>query len=173
MSNPLSCCSGSFPSFSHAFLRSTKCSYEPRNSGICVGRCRPQLAVTEILGFPSLPLLVVIRITPFAPRIPYTAVDEASFNTERLSISFASSCENDSCSTPSIIIRGEASLKVDLPRIRMVAASSPGRPLGCWVITPGSLPTSALVTLATGAATSSLLFIILTAPVTVCFFCDP
>ena len=44
----------------------------------------------EIFGFPSLPRLVVIKITPFAPRIPNTAVAEASFNTVTLSISFGS-----------------------------------------------------------------------------------
>src|SRR5690606_4977730 len=47
--------------------------------------CRPQFT----LGFRLLPRLVFIKITPLAPRDPYTAVAFASFNTVIDSMSFA------------------------------------------------------------------------------------
>ena len=42
----------------------------------------PKFAEKFTTGFLLLPRLVVRRITPFAPFTPYTAVAEASFNTE-------------------------------------------------------------------------------------------
>ena len=44
----------------------------------------------ENCGLPTLPGLVLIRITPLAPRTPYTAVAEASFSTVNDSISSGS-----------------------------------------------------------------------------------
>ena len=66
--------------------------------------------VNEVLksttGLLVSPRLVVIRITPFAPRTPNTAVAEASFKTEKLSISSGSICEY-SRSTPSTNTNGD------------------------------------------------------------------
>ena len=42
------------------------------------------------LASPDLPVFVLIRITPFAPRAPYWAVEAASFKTEILAMLFAS-----------------------------------------------------------------------------------
>ncbi len=36
-----------------------------------------------IVAFPSTPFLVLMRITPLAPRTPYTAVAEASFQYQK------------------------------------------------------------------------------------------
>ena len=111
-----------------------------------------------IVGLPSLPRLVVTRITPLPARAPYTAA-EASLSTEIDSISFASMLLK-SPSTPSTITSGGSK-----PRMLSVAASAPGRPLCCLVIRPGSRPASALVVLATGATVRSSERTVATAPV--------
>ena len=41
----------------------------------------PKFAPTSILAAPPAPFLVVMRITPLAPREPYMAAADASFNT--------------------------------------------------------------------------------------------
>ena len=50
-------------------------------------------ALKSTTGLLVSPRLVVIKITPFAPRTPKTAVAEASFSTEKVSISSGSICE--------------------------------------------------------------------------------
>ena len=49
-------------------------------------KAKPEQVEKEILALPSAPRLVVINITPLAPRTPYMALAEASFNTEKDSI---------------------------------------------------------------------------------------
>ncbi len=65
---------------------------------------------------PASPRRVVIRMTPFAPRTPNTAVAEASFKIETEATSFGSSVAILSRGTPSIKISGDASFKVPIPR---------------------------------------------------------
>ena len=48
------------------------------------------MKVEGVIGFPILPLLVVIITTPLAPLFPYIAVAEASFNTSIDSIELGS-----------------------------------------------------------------------------------
>src|SRR5512133_2480874 len=109
---------------------------------------------------PDEPCLVVIRITPFAPREPYIAVAEASL---RMSI-FAMSLElmkfiglralelpifgrspsavvlPPERGTPSTTIRGSLpALTEELPRIR-IEELAPGSPLLFVTITPAALP---------------------------------
>ena len=75
---------------------------------------------TDTLMFvlPECPRLVVIRITPFAPRTPYTALAEASFSTENDSISEISRLFKER-STPSTSTSGELlPLKELIPRIQ-------------------------------------------------------
>ena len=127
-------------------------------------------AVTEAL--PVVPRLVVTRMTPFAPRTPKTAVAEASFRTEMLSISFGSNCEKER-STPSTRTSGSALFRDPTPRMRMTGSSAPGIPEGWTAETPGRLPWRAFATFATGAFMMSSLPMAETAPVMVTFFCWP
>ena len=127
---------------------------------------------TEICAFPSLPLLVVTRITPLAPLTPKTAVAEASFNTVMLSTSFGS-ISLKSLSTPSTCIKGEESAHVALPRTRTVAASAPGSPEYWIEDKPETAPESILVIEPTGVFNNSEPFMPEIAPVTVTFFCVP
>ena len=63
------------------------------------------MVLMDMEGFPSCPRLVVMRMTPFAPLTPKTAVEAASFRMEKFSISFGSIWEK-SRSTPSTNTRG-------------------------------------------------------------------
>ena len=65
------------------------------------------MELTEIFGLPASPRLVVTMTTPFAPRTPNTAVEAASFRTDRLSISFGSTVFSGR-STPSTRMSGLA-----------------------------------------------------------------
>ena len=130
------------------------------------------LAVTDTEAFPVLPRLVVTRITPLAPRTPNTAVADASFRIEMSSISLGSSCPNER-STPSTSTRGSALFSEPVPRTRITGSSAPGMAEGCTTEIPGNLPCKALLTLATGAFSSSSPPTAETAPVMVTFFCCP
>ena len=121
----------------------------------------------------SLPLLVVIIITPLAPRVPYSAVAVASFKIEKLSIASASSEFNSVLliSTPSKIISAPvAPLKVDLPRIQKLAPSAPGSPLRCTAMTPERRPANEVDKLEEGTFNSAGLTCV-TAPTKLSFFC--
>ena len=70
-----------------------------------VKSCAVNSAVKLISGFSVTPLLVVTRITPFAPLVPKIAVDEASFKIVIDSTSVGS-INVRSLSTPSTKIIG-------------------------------------------------------------------
>ena len=74
--------------------------YSVCNSGneVTLSIVKLELKLTAI--FPSLPDFVVIKITPFAPWLPYNAEADAPFNTVKLSMS--SGLINDKASPPSI-----------------------------------------------------------------------
>ncbi len=77
--------------------------------------------------FPVLPpLLVVTRITPFAPRAPYIAADEASLSTSIDSISFGFKNWKLDITTPSTTYSGLAeAFIVEIPLI-ITLNSPPG-----------------------------------------------
>ena len=85
------------------------------------------LADAEKVGLPSLPRLVVMRITPLPPRTPNTAVAEASFSTEMFSTS-PKSMSFMPRSMPSMSTSGEASFQVETVRMKISASSCPGFP---------------------------------------------
>ncbi len=110
----------------------------------------PHFASTFTIACLLLPLLVVIKITPLAPRAPYKALDAASFKTVVLSIS-AVFIEDISPSkgTPSTTYKGELPAAIDpTPLIRTVDVV-PGCPFVLVTCTPATWPDNALVTLAT------------------------
>src|SRR5690606_1869890 len=72
---------------------------------LAVGCFIPKFQEKLSCGLPALPRLVVMRITPLAPLTPYTAVADASFNTDIDSISLGSRLLR-SRSTPSTSIKG-------------------------------------------------------------------
>ena len=88
---------------------------------------------------PLLPFFVVIRTTPKAARAPYTAADEASFNTETLSISCGFNKEMSLVSTPSTRINAEPPFKEVIPRTLKVAVAF-GLPLGMVMFKLGIAP---------------------------------
>ena len=96
------------------------------------------------------PRLVVIIITPFAPREPYKAPADASFSTVTDSISLGLSVFNaPSKGTPSITYKGVFAAEID-PKPRMIIeAPSPGCPLPDVLCTPATVPSKALETSAT------------------------
>jgi len=92
-----------------------------------------------------VPRFVVTRITPLAASAPYIAAD-ASFKTLMDSISFGLRRSSPSLlATPSIIIRGELSLRVPLPRMYMFDQSDPGSPERVLATTPGICPANVFV----------------------------
>ena len=102
----------------------------------------------------ALPRFVVISTTPFAPRTPYTAVADASFNTENDSISDGS-IELISPSKPSISTKADAfAPKVPIPRIQNSAIFLPGSPDANDEITPATRPPNKLATEAVGCCKS-------------------
>ncbi len=82
--------------------------------------------------------MVVTNTTPFAPRTPYTAVAEASFKIEKLSISSASRVFIFP-STPSMSTNAlEPAPNVLIPRIQNSEKSFPGSPLRVTAMIPGT-----------------------------------
>ena len=127
---------------------------------------RKRLSVTDarpvICILSATPCLVLISTTPLAPRTPYTAVAEASFNTEKLSIS-AGSMSLILPSSPSISTKAEAfAPKVPIPRIQKSEIFLPGSPLASEVITPATRPPSRLLTDVVGRC-KSLVSMVVTA----------
>ena len=68
---------------------------------------------------------------------------------------------------------GAESSHVACPRTNTVAASEPGSPEYCTVVTPESCPASTLFTELTGVRTISSPLMLESAPVTVTFFWVP
>ena len=106
-----------------------------------MGEVIPNSARALIFGLPSEPFFVVMMITPFAPRTPYTAEAEASFRIEKEAISSVST-KSSSRSMPSTRTNGVADpLKEDTPRIKNSAALAfPGSPERLMATTPASCP---------------------------------
>ena len=97
-----------------------------------------------ILNLSAVPRFVVTNTTPFAPLEPYTAVAEASFKTEKLSIS-AGSIWLKSPSKPSINTKAPwLAPNVPMPRIQKSEMFFPGSPLVCNEMTPGTRPPNIL-----------------------------
>lgn len=119
----------------------------------------------DTLSLPSLPLLVVINTTPFAPLEPYIAVEEASFSTEIFSISDEEMSFKLFTGKPSTMISGEESWLIEVPprTFRLMVAS--GEPSVLVTDKPATLPVSASATLATGTFFKSAPFITATEPV--------
>ena len=76
-------------------------------------------------------------------------------------------------STPSTCTSGSESVHVPWPRTNTLAASLPGSPEYCTVVTPVSWPASTLLIELTGVRTKSSPLMLEMAPVTVTFFCVP
>ena len=83
------------------------------------------LALILITALPPSPRLVVIKITPLAPRTPNTAVADASFNTE-IDATELMSTEFIGRSTPSTSTNGSLEFQDVTPRIVIFGSSSPG-----------------------------------------------
>ncbi|MNE30586.1 hypothetical protein D3C87_1382330 [compost metagenome] len=81
-----------------------------------------------LVPWAPFPDFVVMRITPFAPREPYTAAEAASFKTETLSTSFILIRLILTSGIPSTTISGLASFTVPKPRINNVALLFPAIP---------------------------------------------
>ena len=98
------------------------------------------LALYLIVGLPAFAFLVVTRMTPNAPRAPYTAVEEASFNTEIFSTSSGLTAFK-SPSTPSTNTKAEppAPMEVTLPRILILPVLT-GLPSTIEIVKPGTSP---------------------------------
>ena len=93
-------------------------SAAPMNCGNCVGVENACSTRISTLGGATEPRLVLINITPFAPRTPYIAEADASFSTENASIS-AGSMSLSERSTPSTSTSGEVLPEKDaIPRIQ-------------------------------------------------------
>src|SRR5690606_40177691 len=71
------------------------------------------------------------------------ADDAASFNTEMDSIDDTSTWSND-ITTPSTNTNGLELLSVPMPRTRTAPPSTPGCPVLCVTVTPGTIPCSAM-----------------------------
>ena len=145
--------------------------------GSRVGWLKPWLMFSVSSGgctAPLRPRLVVTRMTPLAARDPYMAA-VASFRTLMLSMSRASSRSRppSRSGTPSITTSALLSFSVWLPRMRMIAPSYPGSPLGLTVTRPGSWPLSVFDRLFAGMLCTSLPDTALTAPVNVPLACSP
>ncbi|MNE55539.1 hypothetical protein D3C80_1503820 [compost metagenome] len=129
----------------------------------------------------SLPRLVVIRITPLAPRAPYTAVDAISLSTVTLSTSFGSMLSiptwlpevADVLGTPSTTINGVAEPDVVLIKTVLVSFLLPGAPFRCLTIKPGVFPVNEVLRFMLGICCTCLLDIVATAPATASLFCVP
>ena len=123
----------------------------------------------------SLPFLVVINITPLAPRAPYNAVAVASFRIENPSITSGERAFKSPIDTSTLSIKtsGDVLLaKVEIPRIQKFAPSAPGSPPRCTATTPAIRPANELLSVLDGER-SSLAFTVCTAPTTLAFFWAP
>ena len=100
------------------------------------------------------PFLVVIIITPLAPRAPYNAAEAASFKTVSLSISAGlREFISPSKGTPSRIINGALPELIELiPLMRMAGDDPPGCPDWRVICTPDTFPRNA----STGLVTCTL-----------------
>ena len=128
----------------------------------------------EIESFPSLPFLVVIRITPFAALLPYNAAADGPLSTEILSISsglksampsvVALPSPNTSLPVPKVVLNkgipsttynALLSPSIDLaPRIT-TRVEPPAPPALLLIVTPAILPLRELTKLASLVRTSS------------------
>ena len=123
-------------------------------------------------SFCSRPRFVVTMITPLAPRLPYTAVADASFSTEKLSTSAASTWLR-SPSSPSIRTSAELlAPNVPIPRTQNSEIFFPGSPLLWTPITPATRPASVLTMFVAGLTNSSGLIVVM-APATLTLRCEP
>ena len=123
----------------------------------------------DTLGLPTTPFFVEIRMTPFAPRIPYTAVAEASLRMENDAISSVL-IRFMSRSTPSTRTSGDEFTHEPMPRIRIVAPSYPGSPLLWRVMIPGMAPPNELESDGAADCSRSLTSTCVREPVIVAFF---
>ena len=106
------------------------------------------LKLTVNLSLPGF--LVVTRITPFAPREPYTAVAEASFNTSIEAMSEGLRFCKEPPINPSITTSGPVSAVIELiPRTRIVL-SCDGSPEPDNTDTPAIRPCNASETFPVG-----------------------
>ena len=141
---------GSSPRTANASLASLAYSYPPQYSGRRFNHDIVALARTLNCNFSSLPRLVVTNTTPLAPRTPYIAVAEASFNTEKLSTS-AGSTSFRLPSNPSINTNApELYPNVPIPRTQNSDIFFPGSPLDCIEMIPATRPPKALAKLVAG-----------------------
>ena len=125
-----------------------------------------------ICNLSAVPLLVVTNTTPFAPRTPYTAVAEASFNIEKLSTSDGS-ISLKLPSKPSINTRALLlAPNVPIPRIQNSEIFFPGSPLRCNEIIPGIRPPNILLILVAGVCISAISTFVI-APTTLALRCVP
>ena len=121
-------------------------------------------------GAAIVPRFVLIIMTPFAPRTPYIALAEASFKTEKDSIS-AGSRSFKLRSTPSTNTNGEVfPLKEAMPRIQKFELSYPGSPDGCTAITPAKCPAKLLLSEREDPTCNLVGSIVCTEPITESFF---
>lgn len=135
-----------------------------------VNACFPETPIVHCIQFRvylGFPFFVVIKTTPFAPRVPYTAA-AASFNMVTLSILLGSSLSISipiipcpSRATPSITINASP-----IPRIFNVARSRSGAPEVIVEVKPGALPIKVLDKLTAGDCASSSPFMVFIAPAT-------
>ena len=120
-------------------------SAAPTNCGSLVGVCMDCSTRKLTDGLATSPRLVLMMMTPLAPRTPYMALAEASFSTENDSIS-AGSMSFRLRSTPSMSTRGLLPLpKVEIPRIQKLESSYPGSPDGFTAMMPASWPARLLL----------------------------
>ena len=141
-------------------------------SGTFVAFCTDTLAETERWLSPALPRLVVIITTPLAPREPYIAAAEASFNTSNRSTSaMLMAFSPRSVGTPSMTTSGSQLLIEPSPRILMLTLS-PGFPASI-ICTPEIFPCTAAPMLLTDVLLISLLPSEATEPVRSLFFIVP
>ena len=122
----------------------------------------------ENVPFPVFPFFVVMITTPFAPRAPYIAAEDASFSTSIDSISFGLNVNNGFVGAPLldsfVVTNGIPSntYKGSLPALILAAPRTlidipPSTlPLVCVICTPANFPTKAFWTVATGICSMSL-----------------
>ena len=114
---------------------------------------------------PSLACFVVIKITPFAPRDPYIAVEEASFSTSILSILLGSISRSEPYGTPSTNIKGAFdAFKDRFPRM-VNEGLAPACPLLTVISIPAIFPCKLSRAFVVGIAVTSSDFILVTDPV--------
>ncbi|MND84401.1 hypothetical protein D3C80_762920 [compost metagenome] len=126
----------------------------------------------------SLPRLVVISITPLAPRAPYTAVEAISLSTVTLSTSLGSILSRPTwllevaevLGIPSTTINGYPEADVVLIKTVLVSFLLSGVPFRCLTINPGVFPVKAVLRLMLGICCTCLLEIVATEPATASFF---